>query len=182
MPVVGLEDLFAGSASEYFVITIFLIAILIFLILQIRHFKRMEETLRKASHGRDLQKVLNSLERAGPTSVTKVDMKEVEERLQEICTRHARLEKLLVKLMNRLGPRQDEAFRSVGIQGVIEHRLQAKGFHAVNILSDTSELDEGEHKVAVEVLKGTVPYKGNVIVRNGRVVAEHLLSIYEAFP
>jgi len=52
----------------------------------------------------------------------------------------------------------------------------------VALLADIADMEHGEHTIPVEVMKGNVPYKGNIVVRDGRVVSENLSPIYKAFP
>jgi hypothetical protein len=70
----------------------------------------------------------------------------------------------------------------VGLHGQIEQHLAAAGYHSVHIIGSLIGKDAGEHRIPVEVMKENVPHKGHIVLTDGRITAEKLLSIYEAFP
>jgi hypothetical protein len=186
MPAFGPDAFVALTTVDFFVIAIFLLGFTIFLLLQYRHFKRMEEA--GPTESRD-QEILDAIARLAETVESSrgeamnvsVDMSGLEQRLDEIIRSHARLEEHMVQLADRVSAAGGEV-RSFGLEDVIEQRLQIKGHGEVNVIGDLDGKESGEHRVTIETRKGSVPYKGYFVLRNGRIVDEHLQPIYEAFP
>lgn len=186
MPAFGPATFMALTTGDAFVIIIFLVGFTIFLLLQYRHFKRMEETGPVESRE---QEILDAIARLAEsvesgqkdTMNVTVDMSGLEERLDEIIRSHARLEERMAQLADRVSVAGGEV-RSIGLEDVIEQRLLVKGHQEVNVIGDLVGKESGEHRITIETRKGSVPYKGYVVVRNGRIVDEHLQPIYEAFP
>jgi len=179
MPGAGLTVYLAVSTLEYLVVAFFLLGITIFLLLQSRHFKRMESSAGRAFRNQELLDELVALRKA--VRPMDFDMGALEDKLDELVQSNVRVEERLLQLSDRISAGREE-LRSLGLQDIIEQRLYTKGFHSIHVLADVSDMESGEHKINVEVMKGNVPYKGSVTVRDGRVVAERLKPIYEAFP
>ncbi len=171
----------SASTLDYFVAGFFLLGLIFFLILQSRHFRKMEKSARETFRAQDVVDELAALRKvARPLDI---DLGELESRLVDLCDSNVRLESRISELRDLFsaGGGQGE-LRSVGLQDVIEQRLYAKGFQSVALLADIADMEHGEHTIPVEVMKGNVPYKGNIVVRDGRVVSENLSPIYKAFP
>jgi hypothetical protein len=199
----SLSIVLAAFSADYFVIAVFLLGFTLFLFLQARHFMRIEKSLADLSGGRALSDAIASLGEKVvlPDGKERIDLKEVESRLGELCLSSVRREERLVLLEEHLlqlnerllevveavgairtDPVREDGLRSVGLLDAIERRLFAKGFAAVTLIDEIEGKETGDHKIMVEVLKDNVPYKGHVTVSAGKVVDERLLPIYEAFP
>ncbi len=203
MPWPSLSIVLAAFSTDYFVIAVFLLGFTLFLFLQARHFKRIEESLGDLSGGRDLSGEIASLSKkvALPDGKGGDDLKEVESRLGELCLSSVRQEEKLALLEERLlqlNERLIEVVEAVGtirfdrgrrgevrndgLLDLIEQRLSSKGFTKVTLIDEIEGKETGDHKISVEVLRDNVPHKGHVTVSDGKIIDERLLPIYEAFP
>lgn len=188
----------AAMITDYFVVAIFLIALAIFVLLQARHFKRLESALNHALENKDLLGAVETLgekidatvsdEPPLPPPHVEIDLQGVEARLEELCQLSANIENRLAMVEDRFVAALENLSapsverRVVGLRERIEEHFVTGGYQTVTIVDETSGKETGSHRITVEVLKGNVPYKGYVDVKDGQVAAEHLMPIYEAFP
>ncbi len=188
----------AAMITDYFVVAIFLIALAIFVLLQRGHFKRLESALNNALENKDLVGAMEAIGEKIDASVSdepplppphvEIDLQGVEARLEELCQLSANIENRLAQFEDRFVAALENLSAPggerllAGLRERIEDHLVTRGYQAVTIVDETSGKETGTHRLTVEVLKGTVPFKGYVDVKDGQVAAEHLMPIYEAFP
>jgi|GEM_PF-2114882 len=188
----------AGMITDYFVVAIFLFALAIFVLLQRGHFKRLENSLNKALENKDLvgamerigEKIDASVSDEPPPSPPRVeiDLQGVEARLEELCQLSANIENRLALVEDRFVAALESVTPPggerpvVGLRERIDEHLVTRGYQSVTIVDETLGKETGAHRITVEVMKGTVPFKGYVDVEDGQVAADHLMPIYEAFP
>lgn len=180
MEVTFLTLFVTASTLDYFVAAFFLLGLIFFLILQSRHFRKMEKSARETFRAQDVIDELAALRKK--SMPLDIDLSELEARLEDLCESNVRLESRIAELREHFNEGSRGEHHSIGLQDVIEQRLFSRGFHAVSLLADIADMEHGENTIPVEVMKGNVPYKGHVVVRDGRVVSEHLSPIYKAFP
>lgn len=76
-----------------------------------------------------------------------------------------------------------EATAGERIQAAIEARLLALGYRDLRILDDLGDTRlDGSYEVRVEAVRGHMPAKGMVVVRNGGVVDAALQTVAQSFP
>ncbi len=189
----------AALITDYFVVAIFLIALAIFVLLQRGHFKRLENALNTSLENKDLLGAVETISDRIEASVSdepplppqphvEIDLQGVEARLEELCQLSANIENRLATVEDRFlavietFSSRGERGRVVGLRERIEDHLAGSGYQTVTIVDETNGKETGTHRITVEVLKGTVPFKGYVDIEDGQVTAEHLMPIYEAFP
>lgn len=179
MPASGYAVVLAASILDYFVVVFVLLGFTLVLVLQSRLFKKLEDAVASADRTAEVLEAITALE--SRTKPVTVDFTGAERRLEELLQATGRLEERLQLLLDREAPVSENA-RPVGLHGQIEQHLAAAGYHSVRIIGSLIGKDAGEHKVPVEVMKENVPHKGHIVLTDGRITAEKLLSIYEAFP
>lgn len=87
----------------------------------------------------------------------------------------------LVRRVGEIGTAlESERGRRLG--DTIRDRFERQGFRSIRFLTEPTELEEPESRVALEGVKGGITYKGYVVVEDGRVVDEKMTSSYEVFP
>ena len=108
MPGAGLTVYLAVSTLEYLVVAFFLLGITIFLLLQSRHFKRMESSAGRAFRNQELLDELVALRKA--VRPMDFDMGALEDKLDELVQSNVRVEERLLQLNAQPGPfRHDDA-------------------------------------------------------------------------
>ena len=69
------------------------------------------------------------------------------------------------------------------IRSAVESRILMLGYRDVRILGDLGSATLDEHyEIRIECLRGEMPHKGSVVVRNGAVVDVDLRSVVRSFP
>ena len=165
----------------YVIAALFLLGLGILFLLQHRQAFRVEGLVRRLSGlAERLEEALGALQqppRAGEGG-------EAVQVMEEIRRRVVRLEELVKSIRDAppaeaLPPPPERR----GVRAEVEGWLLSEGFHDVHLPEDLSEVkDEGEYRIPLEAHRDGVAFKGEIVVRDGRVVEERLRPSYEAFP
>lgn len=178
----GFLPLTLAALDPGFVIAaLFLLGLGIISTLQIRYGRRMERMSRDLSDllGR-VEEALEGMDRSLHAGV----WERPGELLEEMGRRLARIEERLDRTEEATQARTPlPPETGMGIREVVESRLAAEGFRDLRLPPELSGIEgAGEFRIPLEAYRDGVAYKGEIVVRNGRVVEERIRPSYEAFP
>lgn len=160
----------------YIISALFLVGLGVFLVMQMRHFKRIERIL-GGKH--DLLEMRDDLAEV-KARLKGNDMERIITLLDEMLEGIRKLEQnMSVPVITSQAPESSEERDAYSD---IERYLINRGFQKISYLADLTEDMEGEFKLPLEAYKNGAAYKGYVVIQDGCIVSEKITPAFEAFP
>lgn len=164
---------------NYLIAILVLVGLGIVYFLQSRHFKRMEKLTREAMNNQHILNELKSIRE----SLEGFDFRRVIRLLEDMVDSDGlKPVETSVPPSTQVKESKEEDRR---LADMIENHLISQGYGQITLLAEMPELSEDpdiEYKVPLETHRDGVAFKGYIILRDGRIVAERIKPAYEAFP